>query len=59
MLKAPQAFINEVLWPEFRALDDALRHYLDEVTLRIIREEVHKDTSEAAEMAPQKGLPSR
>jgi hypothetical protein len=58
MLKAPKTFIEQVLWPEFQQLDDALRRYLNEVTTRIIREEVHKDVSEAAEVQPAKPLPS-
>ena len=57
MLRAPTPFINEVLWPEFQELDKALRHYLNEVTTRIIRDEVHKDTSEAAEMETPRSLP--
>ena len=57
MLKAPSKFISEILWPEFQELDSALRHYLNDVTTRIIREEVHKDTGEAAEMTAPKGLP--
>lgn len=56
MLKAPSKFISEVLWPEFQELDNALRHYLNDVTTRIIREEVHKDTSEAAEVTTPKAL---
>ena len=48
-----------VLWPEFRQLDEALRRYLSEVTTRIIREEVHKDVSEATEVNPSTSLPSR
>ena len=58
MLKAPKAFIEQVLWPEFQELDEALRRYLSEVTARIIREEVHKDVSEATEVQPDKSLPS-
>ena len=58
MLTAPNKFIQEVLWPEFQELDKALRLYLGEVTSRIIREEVHRDTSEAAEIDP-KQLPSK
>lgn len=57
MLKAPKTFIDQVLWPEFQQLDAALRHYLDEVTTRIIREEVHKDVSEAAEVQAAGRLP--
>ncbi len=50
MVVAPMGFVNLVLWPEFEQLNAALRHYLDEVTNRIIRDEVHRDTSEAAEV---------
>ena len=59
MLKAPKSFIEQVLWPEFQKLDEALRRYLSKVTTRIIREEVHKDVSEATEVNPTTSLPSR
>jgi len=58
MLKVPRAFVDQVLWPEFQELDAALAQYLNEVTNRIIRDEVHRDTSEAAEIK-QQALPSR
>lgn len=58
MLKVPRAFVDQVLWPEFQALDAALAQYLNEVTNRIIRDEVHRDTSEAAEIK-QQVLPGR
>jgi hypothetical protein len=51
MVRAPKGFIHEVLWPEFVELDSALQAYLHEVTLRIIREEVFADASEAQEVA--------
>jgi hypothetical protein len=51
MVRAPRGFIDEVLWPEFVELDRALQAYLHEVTLRIIREEVFADASEAQEVA--------
>ncbi len=51
MLRVPRGFVDQVLWPEFEQLNDALTQYLSEVTLRIIRDEVHGDTSEAQEMA--------
>jgi hypothetical protein len=57
MLLVPQGFVDQVLGPEFVKLDEALIDYLDEVTLRVIREEVHGDASEAAE-TPQ-ALPGR
>jgi len=49
VLCAPPAFVGQTLWPEYLALSEALRAYLHEVTERIIREEVYKDTGEAAE----------
>jgi hypothetical protein len=57
MLRVPRGFVDQVLWPEFQELNKALVQYLNEVTLRVIREEVHRDASEAAEVAPV--LPGR
>jgi hypothetical protein len=50
MLRVPTLFVDQVLWPEFQELNKALTQYLNEVTTRVIREEVHRDTSEAAEV---------
>jgi len=52
MLKAPRRFVEEVLWPEFEELNLALVQYLNAVTVRVIREEVHRDAGEAAEISP-------
>jgi hypothetical protein len=52
MLTAPRRFVEEVLWPEFEELNLALLQYLNAVTLRVIREEVHGDAREAAEVNP-------
>jgi hypothetical protein len=51
MVRAPKGFINDVLWPEFNELHHTLQAYLQEVTLRIIREEIHADASEAPEVS--------
>ena len=51
MLKVPRRFVEEVLWPEFEELNLALLQYLNAVTLKVIREEVHGDAGEAAEVA--------
>jgi hypothetical protein len=56
MLRVPKRFVDQVLWPQFQELNAALMLYLNDVTTRVIREEVHRDTSEAAEMPQQ--LPS-
>jgi hypothetical protein len=49
MVRAPRSFIDKTLWPEYLELQTALHSYLNQATERIIREEVYKDTREAAE----------
>ena len=49
MLKVVPSFANDILWPEFTQLAEALGTYLNEATERIIREEVFKDTDEPEE----------
>jgi len=56
MVRAPRRFFDQVLWPEFSELDRALQAYLHEVTLRVIREDVYADASEAQEVP--EALPS-
>lgn len=50
MLRVPKQFVDQVLWPEFKELSAVLARYLDQVTTRLICEEVHADTSEAHEV---------
>jgi tRNA nucleotidyltransferase (CCA-adding enzyme) len=50
VLRVPRGFVDQVLWPEFGELNQALVSYLNEVTLRVIKEEVHADASEAPEV---------
>lgn len=42
MVKAPKSFLNDILWPEFQALNGALNDYLSSATEKIIREEIHE-----------------
>ena len=51
MVRAPRAFFNNTLWPEYLELQAALHSYLNEATKRIIREEVYRDAAEAKERA--------
>jgi hypothetical protein len=51
MLRAPQGFLDKVLWPEFQEINAALAEYLAQVTDRMIREAVYKDTGDAEEVA--------
>ena len=50
MVRLPQLFCDQVLWPEFCELDGELRRYLDAVTAKLIAEDVFADTTEAAEV---------
>jgi tRNA nucleotidyltransferase (CCA-adding enzyme) len=51
MVKVPKRFVDDTLWPEFKALSDTLRTYLDEVTERVVADVVHRDSSDAQEVA--------
>jgi hypothetical protein len=51
VVRAPRAFFNNTLWPEYLELQAALHSYLNEATERIIREEVYRDAAEAKERA--------
>lgn len=50
VVKAPQSFVDTVLWPEFREINAALTEYLDAITERVIRDEVFGDVREADEV---------
>jgi hypothetical protein len=50
MLKGPKTFMEQVLWPEFHELNAALVAYLSEITEKVIREEVHRETDDAQEI---------
>lgn len=43
MLLVVPSFADDILWPEFTQLAEALLAYLEEATERIIREEVFRD----------------
>ena len=40
----PRRFLDKVLWPEFQDINAALTEYLAQVTDKVIREEVYKET---------------
>ena len=55
LVRVPQAFLDKVLWPEFQEINAALAEYLAQMTDRVIREVVYKDTADAEEVAePEK-----
>ncbi len=47
MVRVPKKFVDDTLWPEFQELNGILRSYLDEITERLIKEQIHGDSSEA------------
>ena len=56
-LRAPKAFHERTLWPQFEALCEELHAHLDELTTRVIREAIDEDVSEASEQPATKALP--
>jgi len=46
MLVVVPSFVDDLLWPEYNQLAEALREYLDEATDRIIQEEVFRDSGD-------------
>ena len=46
MLRVPERFLNEVLWPEFEGLNKVLQKYLDDMTAKIISEAIFKGSTE-------------
>jgi hypothetical protein len=49
MLRAPNSWVQGVLWPEFQEIRIVLDEYLNEATERIIREEVYRNAKEPQE----------
>lgn len=56
-VRAPKAFHDRTLWPEYRALSEELDAHLRELTERVIREAIHEDVTEAPEATTPKALP--
>lgn len=56
MVRAPASFVQLTLWPEFEELSYALTMHLNEITRKIIREEVHEATQDADEINGHLGI---
>jgi hypothetical protein len=50
MVRAPASVVQATLWPEFEELSRALTAHLNEITRKIIREEVHEATQDVEEL---------
>jgi len=57
-VRAPKAFHDKTLWPEYLALAAELEAHLDELTTRVIREAIDDDVTEPTEAAPRALLPA-
>jgi hypothetical protein len=51
VVRVPQSFLNQVLWPEFAEINAALTDFLAEITDEVIRAEVYREAGEAEEVA--------
>lgn len=56
IIRAPASFVQMTLWLEFEELSSALTAHLDEITTKIIREEVHEATQDADEIREPRQL---
>lgn len=46
VVKAPETFINNVLWAEYQEIQKILYQYLEEATNRIIKQEIYSSIEE-------------
>ena len=51
MVKVPESFVDETLWPEYQKINSELQEYLQEVTDRVVKSVLHEDSSEAEVVA--------
>jgi len=56
MVKVSKRFVDETLWPEYEQIAKTLRKHLDEITDRVVAEALHRDSSDAPEVAEPKRL---
>jgi len=58
VVKAPRTFLERTLWPQFLEIETALTSYLDDITEKVIREEVHDEARDADEIAEPRPIVS-
>jgi len=58
VVRAPRTFFDRTLWPQFAQIDTALTAYLDDITDKVIREEVHGEARDAEEIAEPRAIAS-
>lgn len=50
IVRAPETFLNTVLWPEFEEINAAPSEHLAQVINKVTREAVYRDTEDADEL---------
>jgi hypothetical protein len=56
VVEVPRTFLDRTLWPQFVEIDTALTSYLDDITDKVIREEVHGEARDAEEIAEPRAI---
>lgn len=57
MLKVPERFLNQTLWPEFEALARELRNHLETLTERVVHAAVYQGDLDEVDEQPPRELP--
>ena len=47
MVRVPESFVDETLWPEFEKINSELQEYLRDITQRVVTQVLHEDSSDA------------
>jgi hypothetical protein len=56
VVDVPRTFLDRTLWPQFVEVDTALTSYLDDITDKVIREEVHGEAGDAEEISEPRAI---
>jgi hypothetical protein len=56
VVRAPATFVDQILWPEFEELSGALAAHLQEITQKIIHDEIYASAQDAEVVSEQQRL---
>lgn len=56
MVRVSPSFVDKTLWPTFKDLNATLQSYLSDITLKVIREAICADSSDAAERSERASI---
>lgn len=55
MARCSESFVDDTLWPQYNEMADVLRHYLNDITERVIQGVVYDGDTEIAEVGALPG----